>query len=318
MRARPWYGMVLVLMLLGCVPEEEPPLRIGTHVWPGYEPLYLARELGYFDATPVRLVELPSATDVSRAFRNSAIEAAALTLDEVLSLVQYGLAARIVLVMDTSHGADALLAWPELKELKDIKGRRVGVESGALGGYVLTRALQFAGLNRTGITVVSVPVPEQELAYRNHRVDALVTMEPNRTRLLAQGARQLFDSSQIPGEIVDVLVVRQDYIDKHPRQVQRLITTWFSSLDYMKNYPDDSHRRMTKRLGVSPQEVSLLFNGLRIPAIEENRRLLGQSPPGMLAPAQKLMQTLLEQDLLKKSVALSSLFTDRYLPDGPP
>ena len=98
-----------------------------------------------------------------------------------------------------------MLARPELKELKDIKGRRVGVESGALGAYVLARALQIAGLNRTDISVVSIPVPEQEQAFQGRRVDAVVTMEPNRTRLLAQGARQLFDSSQIPGEIVDVL-----------------------------------------------------------------------------------------------------------------
>lgn len=319
MQAWMWRGWaVLLFVLLGCTPEPEPPLRIGTNVWPGYEPLYLARDLGYFDATPVRLVEYTSATEVSRAFRNGAIEAAALTLDEALSLLQYGVAARVVLVMDISHGADVVLARPEIKELRAIKGRRVGAESSALGGYVLTRALQFAGLSHNEITVVSVPVSEQEQAYREHRVDALVTMEPARTRLMAQGARQLFDSSQIPGEIVDVLVVRRDYIDKHPQQVKSLITKWFSSLEYMNIHPDDSSRRMTKRLAVSPAGVGLLFNGLRIPGVEENRRLLGRTPPDLLAPAQKLMQTLLKQDLLNKAVALQPLFTARYLPDSPP
>lgn len=318
MQARTWRGWaVLLLALLGCTPEPEPPLRIGTNVWPGYEPLYLARDLGYFDATPVRLVEYTSATEVSRAFRNGAIEAAALTLDEALSLLQYGVAARVVLVMDISHGADVVLARPEIKELRAIKGRRIGAESSALGGYVLARALQFAGLSHNEITVVFVPVAEQEQAYREHRVDALVTMEPARTRLLAQGARQLFDSSQIPGEIVDVLVVRQDYVDKHPQQVKSLITKWFSSLEYINIHPDDSSRRMTKRLAVSPEEVSLLFNGLRIHGVEENHRLLGRTPPDLLAPAQKLMQTLLKQDLLNKAVALPPLFTARYLPDSP-
>lgn len=318
MQARTWRGWaVLLLALLGCTPEPEPPLRIGTNVWPGYEPLYLARDLGYFDATPVRMVEYPSATEVSRAFRNGAIEAGALTLDEVLSLVQYGIAARVVLVLDTSHGADVLLGKPNLKELKDIKGRRVGVESGALGAYLLTRALQIAGLTHKDIRVVSVPASEQEQAFKDNRVDAVVTFDPARTRLLAQGARQLFDSSQIPGEIVDVLVVRQDYINKHPQQVKRLIMKWFSSLEYMNNHPDDSSRHMTKRLAVSPEEVSLLFNGLRIPGVEENRKLLGGTPPDLLAPAQKLMQTLLKQRLLNKTVALPPLFTARYLPDGP-
>ena len=303
--------------LLGCTPEPEPPLRIGTNVWPGYEPLYLARDLGYFDATPVRLVEYTSATEVSRAFRNGAIEAAALTMDETLSLLQYGAAARVVLVMDISHGADVVLGNSEIRELKDIKGRRVGAESSALGAYVLARALQIGGLSHNDVTVVAMPVSEQEQAFKDKRVDALVTFEPIRTHLLAQGARQLFDSSQIPGEIVDVLVVRQDYIDKHPQQVKSLITKWFSSLEYMNIHPDDSSRRMTKRLAVSPAEVSLLFYGLRIPDVEENRKLLGRTPPDLLAPSQKLMQTLLKQGLLNKAVALPPLFTDRYLPDSP-
>ncbi len=319
MQIRPRWGCtVLVWVLLGCTPEPEPPLRIGTNVWPGYEPLYLARDLGYFDTTSVRLVEYPSATEVSRAFRNGAIESAALTLDEVLSALQYGVAARVVLVMDISHGADALVARPELKELKDIKGRRVAVESGALGAYVLVRALQFAGLSPGNISVVSVPSSEHEQAYQARRVDAVVTMEPIRTRLLTQGARQLFDSSQLPGEIVDVLIVQQYYLDRHPDQVRRLIKNWFSSLKYMKEHPEDSSQRMSRRLAVSPAEVSLLFNGLRIPAVEENRSLLDDTPPGLQAPAQKLMQTLLEQRLLTKTVALPQLFTSRYLPDAAP
>lgn len=318
MQARTWRSWaVLLLTLLGCTPEPEPPLRIGTNVWPGYEPLYLARDLGYFDATPVRLVEYTSATEVSRAFRNGAIEAAALTLDEALSLLQYGVAARVVLVMDISHGADVVLARPEIKELRAIKGRRVGAESSALGAYVLARALQIGGLSHNDVTVIAMPVSEQEQAFKDKRVDALVTFEPIRTHLLAQGARQLFDSSQIPGEIVDVLVVRQDYIDKHPQQVKSLITKWFSSLEYMNIHPDDSSRHMTKRLAVSPAEVSLLFYGLRIPGVEENRRLLGRTPPDLLAPAQKLMQTLLKQGLLNKAVTLPPLFTARYLPDSP-
>lgn len=63
------------------------PLRIGTLVWPGYEPLYLARERGYLDPKSVRLVEYPSNSEVTRAFRNRAIEAAALTFDEVHPLL---------------------------------------------------------------------------------------------------------------------------------------------------------------------------------------------------------------------------------------
>ena len=60
-----------------------------------------------------------------------------------------------------------------------------------------------------------------------------------------------------------------------------------------------------------------MFNGLRIPGVEENHNLLGSSPPGLLAPTKKLMQTMLEQGLLTKAVGLPPLFTGHHLPDGP-
>ena len=315
---RAWAVLIWMLLGSGCVEDAEPPLRVGTNVWLGYEPLYLARDLGYFDATPVRLVEYPSATEVSRSLRNGAIEAAALTLDEVLTVAQYGVAVRVVLVMDTSHGGDVLLGKPDIKELKDIKGRRVGVESGALGAYVLTRALQIAGLEDADIIVVPVPTSSQEQAFREQRVDAVVTMEPVRTRLLKQGARQLFDSSQIPGEVMDVLAVRQEYLEQHPQQVRDLVSRWFAALDYRAKNPDDSNRRTSNWLGVSPEEVGLSFSGLRISGLEDNRRLLGNHPPQLLAPAERLMRTLLEKKLLNRPVELPPLFTARYLPEIAP
>lgn len=315
---RAWAVLIWALLGSGCIEDAEPPLRIGSNVWPGYEPLYLARSLGYFDATPVRLVEYPSATEVSRALRNGAIEAAALTLDEVLAVAQYGVAVQVVLVMDASHGGDVVLGKPDIMELKDIRGRRVGVESSALGAYVLTQALQIAGLDDADITVVPLPVSGQEQLYRENYVDAVVTMEPMRTRLLKQGARLLFDSSQIPGEVVDVLAVRTEYLERHPRQIKDLLSRWFAALEYRAKKPDDSDRRMSRRLAISPEEVTPSFSGLRIPGVEDNRRLLGNHPPQLLAPAERLMRTLLEKKLLNRLVELPPLFTARYLPENTP
>ena len=65
--------VALLLSLLGCGAQET-ALRIGTNVWIGGEPLYLARELGRFDPAAVQLVEYPSASEVMRAFRNQAID----------------------------------------------------------------------------------------------------------------------------------------------------------------------------------------------------------------------------------------------------
>ena len=73
--------------------EPEAALRIGTNVWIGSEPLYLARELGRLDPTAVQLVEYPSASEVLRAFRNQAIDGMVISLDELFGLAVGRLAA---------------------------------------------------------------------------------------------------------------------------------------------------------------------------------------------------------------------------------
>src|SRR5690348_1947810 len=92
--------LALLCALAGCVPEPENALRIGTNVWVGSEPLYLARELGYLDAHSVQLVEYPSASEVLRAYRNQAIDGMVISLDELFGLAVDGLQPRIILVVD--------------------------------------------------------------------------------------------------------------------------------------------------------------------------------------------------------------------------
>ena len=47
----------LMGVLCSCNLDPAPLLRVATHVWPGYELLYLAREQGYYDDRQIRLVE---------------------------------------------------------------------------------------------------------------------------------------------------------------------------------------------------------------------------------------------------------------------
>src|SRR5215510_7656591 len=98
--------VVLALAVGGCMRETEPPLRIGTNVWIGTEPLYLARDLGLLQREAVQLVEYPSASEVSRAFRNQAIDGMVISLDELFVLAVDGQQPKVVLVVDVSHGAD--------------------------------------------------------------------------------------------------------------------------------------------------------------------------------------------------------------------
>lgn len=303
-------GIVILLTvqgLAGCTPEPPEPLRVGTNLWAGYEPLYLARDLGYLHGQPVKLVEYPSATEVIRAYRNGVLEAAALTLDEVLMLVDRGMAPRVVLVMDVSHGSDAIVGRAELRGLEDLRGRRVGAENTALGAYVLSRALELAGLSPADIELVPLGIHEHVAAFEAGRVDAVVTFDPERSRLLAAGARQLFDSSQIPGEIVDVLAVRPEVLARRGEALRGLLKAWFRALDYLSTRREDALRRMVARQGVAPSALDKALQGMVIPTPAQNLAMLGGESPALASTARRLTAVMRERGLLAGPVDTTQL-----------
>ena len=118
------------------------------------------------------------------------------------------------------------------------------MESSALGAFVLSRALALNGMQASDVNVVHLESNEQPSAFEKGQVDGAVTFDPYRAQFLRAGAKTLFDSTQIPGEIVDLLAVRATVIEKQPKAVQALLAGWFGAIDYMKRDPKDAARRM--------------------------------------------------------------------------
>jgi NitT/TauT family transport system substrate-binding protein len=291
-------GLLLLLLVPACIHEDVEPLRVGTIPWPGTEPLFLGRELGLIDDRSTRLVEYSTLSALNRAFRNGEIDAAHVTLDMALSLQQDGLAPRVVLVPDYSHGGDAIVARPELRRLEDLRGRRVAVEDMTTSPYVLGRALEQVGLDPSDVQIARIPVDQQVQAYEAGAVDAVVTFAPFVDELLDAGAHKLFDSSELPEEIIDVLVVREDRLARHSEQVEHLLRGWFQALDYLERNPDDAVARMSPRLDMSPEEFTSAMRGLRLRSLDENRTLLGAPAPALAGPARRLQRFMRAQGLL--------------------
>ncbi len=304
------------LLLAGCGSQPEPPLRVGTNLWPGYEPLYLARQRGDLPPEVARVVEYPSATTTMEAFRERLLDVAALTLDEALLLRAEGVALRVFLVTDVSHGADVLVARPGIERLADLRGRAVAYEAGALGAFMLDQALARGGLRRSEIRRVNLSVDQHVAAYRAGLADAFVTFEPVRSRLLAEGATILFSSRDIPGKIVDVLVVHPDLLARRAGDLRRLVSGWFRALAFMGREPGQAYALMAPRLGLSPAGVAAAYAGLVLPDLDANRTMLGGRAPGIEQAAAELVSSMVSSELLPAPVAVNDLATADLLPEG--
>lgn len=306
-------GLALCLSGGGCSRLEPAPLRVANPIWPGYEPFYVAERMGYLDEKQVRLVEYNSTAEIVRAFGNGTIEAGLVTLDVALLLAEDFPDIRLVLVTDFSNGGDVIMARPEFASIKDLKGHRVGAEKSAVGTYMLMRALQLAEMKTEDLEIVPLEFPEHEAAFRDGSVEAVVTYEPIRTKLRDLGARQIFDSSQIPKEIVDVLVVRAAYLQAHPDTVKHLVAAYYRARAYLAEKPLEAAKIAAVRGKVSPEEFLSSLDRLLLPDAQESRRVLTGQPPELLKTAEALAAVMREKGMLRPGVDPKALFDEQAL-----
>lgn len=317
--ARSWKSIATVLLALslaltaGCQRHAD-DLRVGTNVWIGYETLYLAEQLGYYGGEPVRLVTMHNATEIQQALRAGVLEVGSLTLDEALNLAQEGMDIRIIAVMDVSDGADVLIAHPSVETLADLRGRRIGVESTAVGAVMLEGALQAAGLQPGDVEVVDMGVQEHGAMFAAGKVDAVVTFEPVRSELLKQGGRVLFDSSRTPGRVVDVLVTTPQVARDRADALRTLVAGHFRALDHFRGAPLQAAALMSRRQGMAAEEIVAAFEGIHIPDLAENRRYLAAPEPLIEKSAASLAALMLQSRLLQRSIDVHGMADDAFLP----
>jgi NitT/TauT family transport system substrate-binding protein len=275
----------------------------------------LAQTLGYYDDSSIRLVEMTSASDVLHAMRSGSLDGAGLTLDEALVLMEEGADLKVIAVMDFSEGGDVLLAKPEIQSLADLKGKRVAVEYTAVGAIMLDSALEKAGLTVEEIDVVHCPHNQHFEMF--DQVDAVVTFEPVVTQLQKKRAKTLFDSTEIPDRIIDVLVVYGHALESNPEGIRKLLAGYFRATKRLHDQPETCYPMIAPRLGLPATEVAEAYAGIRIPSLKENRQLLQGAPSPLTQNANELANFMAKRKLLSSPVALNDLTSTKFLPmDG--
>lgn len=306
--------IIFVASLISCSKENE-LLKIGATVWPGYEPLYLARETGFIEKNQFHMVEYLSASQVMQSYRNDVIDIAALTMDEVLVLIGEGFDPVVILVLDSSFGADAIIAKPKYKNIVDLKNKRIGYEGTALGAYVLSRALHKNNLKADDVELVLMNVNETERELKRGGVEAVVTFEPSRSRLLESGYREIFNSKEIPNEIVDVLVVKREVANKNKKQLKNLVNGWFKSVEYMNYDKKKSMAIINRRLKLSEEGLAKAFDDIVFPNRNENLAMLGNDDAkgSLIGVTHKIIKNMRQLKLLDGGVVLDGVFDSKFI-----
>ncbi|MFO1388830.1 ABC transporter substrate-binding protein [Cellvibrio sp.] len=252
-------GIIMIAVFsASCSKAPEPTvLRIGFNTWPGYEFIYLANAKGFYEAQGLRvkMVELNSLGDVRRAFERGQIDIMASTMVEtIVAAESTRQPISLLAVTDASFGADVLLTRREggLTALSDIKGKKVGMEAATVDVLVASAALKSIGLKLSDVDVVTGAQDDLVAKLEAGELDALETYPPYSIKLLAtQKYKIIFDTTSIPGQIVDTLSVKKEFLQQHKAELDRFLEAYFQAFEYFAAHKEESAEIMGKREGVS-------------------------------------------------------------------
>lgn len=253
------------ISMQGCGSKSNPPLRIGINVWPGYEIISLAQSLGYFEeeGVSVDIVEFDSLSDTRRALETGKVDAIGTTTIEfvMINARPGGKPAIVRRVFDSSNGADMIIAPKEIRTIAELKEKNVGLEVESVGVFLLGRALELAGMDIQNVK----PAPAHHLAMvemlEEGKIAAAVTYPPRSVELLRTGKYHvLFDSRQIPGEVIDIFVVDGKIARERAEELGAFDRALDRAWGYLQNQREDAIRRMAKRERLSVHEFEKVLS----------------------------------------------------------
>jgi NitT/TauT family transport system substrate-binding protein len=268
---------LLATTLLGgaCTESKKKPLRIGFNPWPGYEFIYLAQELRLNDklGISVQIVEFGSLAEARRSFERGEIDVIGTTLVEFL-LIRQNTQQRpkIFYVTDYSMGADVILGRASIKSIKDLKGKKVSVEPGSVSIYLLTRALEINGLQLSDVTILTSDQIGMLAAAKKGDVDAVITYTPFSIQFEKISFKAVFSSKDIPKEIVDVLVAREDVIRSRKTELRGVLTSFEDARKLSLKPDSEGIRIMANREQIPPEKFfQSLSDGITLIDLENQK-----------------------------------------------
>ena len=276
--------LLILLVLISSCQKQKTPLKIGYSDWPGWVAWDIAITKGWFEEEGVDVdfiwFEYVPSMD---AFAAGQIDAVNVTNGDALVTGATGASNVMIMVSDYSNGNDMIVAQPEINNVADLKGKKIGLEVGFVEHLLLSRALESVGLSESDIELVNVVTHQTAQTLASGEVAAIAAWQPNSGQALkaVTGSKAIYTSANDPGLIYDCLTVSPASLSERKEDWAKVVKVWYRVVDFLN---DPKHREealeiMSARAGVSAVQYAELMKGTRFLSLEEAKEVFqkGQS-----------------------------------------
>ena len=258
---------VAMTTLAGRVSAE--PLKIGYSDWPGWVAWEIGIKKDWFKEEGVEVkFEWYDYVESMDAYVSGQIDAVGMTNGDALVTGSTGKPSVGILINDYSNGNDMIVAKPGIESVKDLKGKKIGLEEGFVSHLLLLKALELNGMSPDDVTIVNTPTNETPQVLASGAVDAVAAWQPSSGQALkvVAGSKPIFTSKDVAGLIYDNLYVSPESLEKRRDDWKKVIKVWYRIVTFLKDedHLDEVLEILSSRVSVKPAEYEPFLDGTNI------------------------------------------------------
>ena len=236
---------------------EKKSFKIAWSIYVGWMPWDYAADSGILKkwadkyGITIQLTQINDYVESINQYTAGAFDGCVMTNMDMLTIPSAGgVDSTGLIIGDFSNGNDGVVLKGKGKTLANIKGLPVNLVELSVSHYLLARGLETVGLQERDIKVVNTSDADIVGAYAAADTKATVTWKPQLSEILAaKDAQLVFDSSKIPGEIIDMMVVNSATLKDNPKLAKALVGAWYETLKLISAKDPKALEHMAKASG---------------------------------------------------------------------
>lgn len=275
-----WFLPVLAALALAAVrPVSAAPLKIAYSDWPGWVAWEVAVQKGWLKQAGVDAEFLWFEYGPSMdAFTAGKADAVMVTNGDSLVTGANGAKNVVIMLTDYSNGNDMIVAKPGIHSIKELKGKKIGLEVGFVEHLMLLNALKKAGMTESDVEIVNTPTNQTPQVLASGQVDAIAAWQPNAGQALkaVAGSTAIYTSADEPGLIYDTIVVSPQSLAQNREQWAKLVSVWDRVLAYITD-PEtkaDALKIMAARTGSTPEDYAAFIGGTHFLSLAQGAKIM--------------------------------------------
>ncbi|MDJ1017726.1 MAG: putative urea ABC transporter substrate-binding protein [Paracoccaceae bacterium] len=221
--------------------QEKTEFRVAWSIYVGWMPWGYLEESGIMDkwadkyGIDIEIVQINDYVESINQYTAGAFDGVSATNMDTLSIPSGGgVDTTALIVGDFSNGNDAVIVKGD-GDLAGLSDKPVNLVELSVSHYLLARALDSVGLREADLdAVINTSDADMIAAFQTEDVEAVVTWNPLVSTILEDpNATKLFDSSDIPGEIIDLMVVNTETLEANPDFGKAMVGAWYEVMGLM-------------------------------------------------------------------------------------